>query len=128
MKKNNNEKKNVNRRSFIGSIAAVTGMTMFPFSSVLGSPARGQGWALLSPENRKKVEQRYKIAVCDWMILKRQKLGAFKRTHEIGADGVEVDMGGLGNRPTFDNKLLNPIERKRFLDEAKKYNPIADSS
>jgi sugar phosphate isomerase/epimerase len=55
------------------------------------------------------------------MILKRQKLGAFKRTNEIGADGVEVDMGGLGSRPTFENKLLDPIERKRFLTEAKKY-------
>jgi sugar phosphate isomerase/epimerase len=55
------------------------------------------------------------------MILKRQKLGAFKRTHEIGADGVEVDMGGLGNRPTFENKLLDPVERKKFLYEAGKY-------
>lgn len=60
----------------------------------------------------------YKIAVCDWMILKRQKLGAFDRTKEIGADGLELDMGGLGNRPTFENKLLNPIERKAFIDAA----------
>jgi hypothetical protein len=30
------------------------------------------------------------------MILKRQKLGAFKLAAEIGADSVEVDMGGLG--------------------------------
>ena len=63
----------------------------------------------------------YKISVCDWMILKRQKLGAVKRTHEIGADGLELDMGGLGQRSTFDNKLLNPIERKRFNDELRKY-------
>jgi len=38
-------------------------------------------------------DQRYKIAVVDLMILKRQKLGAFQLTKDIGADGVEVDMG-----------------------------------
>ena len=61
----------------------------------------------------------YKIAVCDWMILKRQKLGAFERTKEIGADGLELDMGSLGKRPTFENKLLDPAERKTFLDKSK---------
>ncbi|WP_431200008.1 hypothetical protein ACRQ5D_16410 [Mucilaginibacter sp. P25] len=40
-------------------------------------------------------KQRYKVAVVDLMILKRQKLGAFQLAKEIGADGVEVDMGGL---------------------------------
>ena len=39
---------------------------------------------------------RYPVGVCDWMILKRQKLGAFRLAAEIGADGVEVDVGGLG--------------------------------
>ena len=62
---------------------------------------------------------RYKVAVVDLMILKRQKLGAFQLTKDIGADGVEVDMGGLGNRPTFDNQLLNDTIRKQFLDKAK---------
>lgn len=61
---------------------------------------------------------RYQIAVCDWMILKRQKLGAFGRAVEIGCDGLELDLGGLGNRPTFDNKLLDPIERKIFLEKS----------
>lgn len=56
------------------------------------------------------------------MILKRQKLGAFKLTSEIGADGVELDMGGLGQRETFDNKLADPAVRRQFLDEAKRYN------
>jgi sugar phosphate isomerase/epimerase len=55
------------------------------------------------------------------MILKRQKLGAFARTAEIGADGLELDMGGLGNRPTFDSKLMDPVERRRFLDAADQY-------
>jgi sugar phosphate isomerase/epimerase len=65
---------------------------------------------------------RYKIGVCDWMILKRQKLGAFSRTHEIGADGLLLDMGGLGNRPTFDSKLFDPIMRRKFQDELNKYH------
>ena len=65
---------------------------------------------------------RYKVAVIDLMILKRQKLGAFQLTREIGADGVEVDMGGLGNRPTFDNKLLIDSVRQQFLGKAKELN------
>jgi L-ribulose-5-phosphate 3-epimerase len=64
-------------------------------------------------------KQRYKIAVVDLMILKRQKLGAFQLTKDIGADGVEVDMGGLGTRPTFDNQLLTDSIRQQFLNKAK---------
>lgn len=64
-------------------------------------------------------DQRYKVAVVDLMILKRQKLGAFQLTKEIGADGVEVDMGGLGNRVTFDNALLVDSVRAQFLAKAK---------
>ena len=71
---------------------------------------------------RKPKSGEHKIAVCDWMILKRQKLGVFERTAEIGADGIELDMGGLGNRPTWDNKMLDPVERKIFLDKLKEYN------
>tara|TARA_R110002050_G_scaffold53118_2_gene120860 strand:- start:112064 stop:113989 length:1926 start_codon:yes stop_codon:yes gene_type:complete len=65
-------------------------------------------------------KERYKVAVCDWMILKRQKLGSFERAKEIGADGIEMDMGGLGNRETFDSKFLNgdTIEEKVFKDKA----------
>jgi len=65
---------------------------------------------------------RYKIAVIDLMILKRQKLSAFELTKELGADGLEVDMGGLGNRETFDSKLADPATRKQFLDKAKELN------
>lgn len=63
--------------------------------------------------------ERYKIGVCDWMILKRQKLGAFKWTKDIGADGVEVDMGSLGQRDTFDSQLADPAVRKQFLNVAR---------
>jgi sugar phosphate isomerase/epimerase len=66
-----------------------------------------------------KAKQRYKVAVVDLMILKRQKIGAFQLTKDIGADGVEVDMGGLGDRETFDNKLGIDSVRKQFLTKAK---------
>jgi sugar phosphate isomerase/epimerase len=63
---------------------------------------------------------RYKIAVCDWMLLKRQKLGAIQWAKRCGMDGVEVDMGGIGNRPLPDNKLRDPAVRQQYLDESKK--------
>lgn len=64
-------------------------------------------------------KQRYKVAVIDLMLLKRQKLGAIPLAREVGADGLEIDMGGLGKRPTFDNKLLIDSIRKQFKDKAK---------
>ena len=70
-----------------------------------------RGWAGSS--------HRYKVAVVDLMILKRQKLSAFQLTKEIGADGLEIDMGGLGNRETFDNQLAKSEVRQQFLDKAK---------
>lgn len=67
-------------------------------------------------------KQHYKIAVCDWMILKRQKLGAFGLAKEIKADGIELDMGSLGARTTFESKLGDSIERQKFLDKSKELN------
>ena len=72
-------------------------------------------------------ESRYKIGVCDWMILKRQKIGAFALTNEIGADGVQLDLGSLGARETFDNKLEDPEVRKQFLEEAAKEGVVISS-
>lgn len=69
-----------------------------------------------------KNKQQYKVAVCDWMILKRQKLGSFALASEIKADGIELDMGGLGQRPTFDSKFGDPVERQKFLDKSKELN------
>ncbi|MGC3958277.1 MAG: sugar phosphate isomerase/epimerase family protein [Verrucomicrobiota bacterium] len=62
---------------------------------------------------------RYQVAVSDLMILKRQKLGAFQLAKDLGADGVEVDMGGLGQRETFENQLTNATTRQQFLDKKK---------
>jgi sugar phosphate isomerase/epimerase/dienelactone hydrolase len=66
-----------------------------------------------------RTNQRYKIGLIDLMLLKRQKLGAITLTAQLKADGVEVDMGGLGNRPTFDNQLLNDTVRNQFIQTAK---------
>ncbi|SDJ08098.1 Sugar phosphate isomerase/epimerase [Pedobacter sp. ok626] len=96
-----------NRRQFIGKLSLLTGGLMLSNQFT---------WAL----GVKK--QRYKVAVVDLMILKRQKLSAFQLTKDIGADGVELDMGGLGNRDTFDNKLADPATRKEFMDTAKALN------
>lgn len=76
-----------------------------------GTPAKGKG-----------NEARYKVGVCDWMILKRQKLGAFRWASELKSDGVEVDMGSLGNRLHFESVLCNAADREQFLAEAAKYN------
>ena len=59
-------------------------------------------------------QQRFRVGVCDWMILKRQKLGEFALAREVGADGVEVDMGPLGKRPMFDNRFRNLADANLF--------------
>ena len=93
-----------NRRDFIRTSALLSAGLLFPN-------------LLLQATSKKK--QRYKIAVIDLMILKRQKLSAFPLASELGADGLEVDMGGLGNRDTFDNQLAKPEIRQQFLDKSR---------
>lgn len=78
----------------------------FPLLAVAGAQQKGQ---------------RYKIAVCDWMILKRQKIGSFQLVHELKGDGVELDMGGLGKRERFDNKLREPHFQQLFRETAQKF-------
>lgn len=87
------------------------------FIAQLGLLAGGLALSSFTPKKSK-----YKVAVIDLMILKRQKLSAFQLTKEIGADGLEVDMGGLGNRETFNNQLADPLIRTQFLAKAKELN------
>ncbi|MCB2377335.1 sugar phosphate isomerase/epimerase [Hymenobacter sp. BT635] len=94
----------VSRREFLKAGSLLTAGLLIP------------GLADSAPKAR---PLRYKIAVVDLMILKRQKLGALPLTKEIGADGVELDMGGLGQRETFDNQLAKPEIRQQFLDKAR---------
>ena len=58
--------------------------------------------------------QQYRVAACDWMMLKRQKLGEFQLAKDIQADGIEMDMGPLGKREMFDNKLRDPHFQQLF--------------
>lgn len=74
---------------------------------------------LLSLPTIAQSNQRYKIGLIDIMLLKRQKLGAIALTKEIGADGLELDMGGLGNRVSFDNQLLTDSIRAQFIAKSK---------
>jgi len=59
-------------------------------------------------------QQNFRFAACDWMMLKRQKLGEFQLAKDIHADGIEMDMGPLGSRPQFDNKLRDPHFQELF--------------
>ena len=59
-------------------------------------------------------QERYQVGVCDWMVLKRQKLGAFELAKQLGCDGIELDMGSLGQREAFDNKLRDDLEAAHF--------------
>lgn len=73
-------------------------------------------------QNIDNAGKRYKIGVCDWMVLKRQKLGEFKLARQIEADGVEMDMGGLGKRDSFDNKLRKPADVAEFKHHADSFS------
>ena len=68
--------------------------------------------------NGAKAQDRYQVGVCDWMVLKRQKLGEFELAKQLGCDGIELDMGGLGTRDAFDNKLRDPKEATLFRHTA----------
>lgn len=108
-----------NRREFIGKLGLLTGGLLL---------SSHQGWAFTNSlsdragDIAQQKKLRYKVAVIDLMILKRQKLSAFELSREIGADGIELDMGGLGNRDTFDSKLGDPAVRQQFMDKAKEMN------
>lgn len=77
---------------------------------------------MIAPLLHAQDSHRYRIGLIDLMLLKRQKPGAISLTKEIGADGVEIDMGGLGNRPTLDNQLLVDSVRELFLAKARENN------
>ena len=55
------------------------------------------------------------------MILKRQKIGSFQLVHELKGDGVELDMGSLGKRERFDNKLSEPHFQQLIRETAQKF-------
>ena len=83
--------------------------------------AKAQNREIACNADSVQVLHRYKIAVCDWMILKRQKIGSFQLVHELNGDGVELDMGSLGKRETFDNKLRDPHFQQLFRETAREF-------
>jgi sugar phosphate isomerase/epimerase len=92
----------LNRRSFLLTTAATGALALSKSASLAAE----------------RETHRYKIGVCDWMILKRQKLGAISLAKEIDVDGLELDMGSLGQRDTFENALVNSEFRKQFQNQA----------
>jgi sugar phosphate isomerase/epimerase len=91
------------RREFLGAAFAAGAFGMIGAAPAPPDPAK----------------LRYRVAACDWMLLKRQKLGAFPLAKDCDLDGIEVDLGSLGTRPDFENKLLDPAVCRQFLDASK---------
>jgi sugar phosphate isomerase/epimerase len=93
-----------------------------PANAIKGFDELQREWDKLQSTNgasRPDTSKKYRVAVVDLMLLKRQKLGAFPLAKTVGADGLEVDMGGLGDRETFDNKLAIDSVRQQFLEASK---------
>ena len=77
----------------------------------------------LLPENTWS-QERYQVGVCDWMVQKRQKLGEFALARELGCDGVEMDMGSLGQRDSFDtNEEMEAVVNELFACSNVNYTP-----
>jgi len=72
-------------------------------------------------------QQQYRVAACDWMMLKRQKLGEFQLARDISADGIEMDMGPLGKRVLFENKLREPHFQQLFRRTADSLDVLVPS-
>ena len=92
------------------------------FKHILWILILAECFPLLAIAGSQQKEQRYKIAVCDWMILKRQKIGSFQLVHELNGDGVELDMGGLGKREMLIINCASPISSNYFVKLLKNIN------
>ena len=58
----------------------------------------------------------FKIGACDWSLGKRSDPAAFDVAKEIGLDGVQVEMGTVGN----DMHLRRPEVQKRYREAAQR--------
>jgi sugar phosphate isomerase/epimerase len=66
----------------------------------------------------------YKIGLSDVYILKRGRVASIQYAQDVGAQGVEADMGSLSGRETFYAKegeelILDPAVAKLFVEDAK---------
>jgi L-ribulose-5-phosphate 3-epimerase len=112
-----------NRRIFLRALVAIAvvagGVAMMGNTSARAEASAPAAVVVTRERETPVAAHRCKIAVVDLMILKRQKLSALPLAKEIGADGLEIDMGGLGQRETFDNKLADEAVRAQFVEQAK---------
>lgn len=103
----------LSRRAFLGTSALLA-------SAIASGGAAAFSDLATQPASQPTRNHRYKIAGCDWIMLKRQTNGAITRARESNLDGVEVDMGPLSKNPTFDNKFLNqPGFTEKYLDDCR---------
>ena len=106
---------NLRRSLATGAVAVLTAWPAAVCAQVDGATA---ATAQAATKTAPKAVQNYRVAACDWMMLKRQKIGEFQLAHDIGADGIEMDMGPLGQRVLFDNKLREPHFQQLFRHKA----------
>lgn len=92
-------------------------------SKLIWSKIEDRKWPSMTEGSEVQIvnNKRYKISVCDWMMLKRQKIGAIQLAREVSADGLEIDMGGLGKRVSFDNKFTEKHFQELFISECNKH-------
>ena len=87
---------------------------------MLSRSARATAFALaaspLAPLFAAPESRWFKIGACDWSLRKRSDPAAFDVAKQIGLDGVQVNMGRVGN----DMHLRKPEVQKAYLEAAKR--------
>lgn len=91
-----------NRRHFLLRSAQAT--TLAAFSSAL------------SPLFAAEESRRFKIGACDWSLGKRSDPAALDLAKQIGLDGVQIDMGTIGN----DMHLRRPDIQNAYREASKR--------
>lgn len=107
----------ITRRSFISRTATLAAAGLVAGTgSILNFGCKPASGTAAVPANPR---ERYKFALCDVYLLKRQTPGALEIARELGADGVETDMNTLSKNPTFLSNLAKPEFRETYLNKAK---------
>ena len=92
------------------------------FKHILWILILAECFPLLAIAGSQQKEQRYKIAVCDWMILKRQKIGSFQLVHELNGDGVNWIWVVLARGKCLIINCASPISSSYFVKLLKNIN------
>ena len=79
--------------------------------------AAALAWAApVTPLFAGQASRRFKIGACDWSLGKRNDPTAFDLAKQIGVDGLQIDMGTIGN----DMLLRRPDIQKSYLEASKR--------